>query len=139
MMDVVELLAKGEASGAAVLLIFGCESFPSSSTGVEFNDDGLVDGFDKEIKEGVRLPVHRIPNSSIGSFRRLRLRDNVPISIYRKIDLNIFLECRPILTVKLCDARKERNKPRGGGGHGEKKVEMQVSSILRELKQLGWG
>jgi hypothetical protein len=51
MMDVIELLAKGEASSAAVLLVFGCESFPSGSTRVKFDDDGLVDGFDKEIKE----------------------------------------------------------------------------------------
>ena len=50
-MDVIELLAKGEASSAAVLLVFGCESFPSGSTRVKFDDDGLVDGFDKEIKE----------------------------------------------------------------------------------------
>ena len=144
-MDVVKLLAKGEVSGTAVLLVFGCESFPSGSTGVKLDDDGLVDGFNKKIKEGVRLPVHRIPNNGSSSFRRLRLCDNIPISIHRKIDLNIFLECCPILTVELCDAGKEHDKPWGGGRHGEKRVErkvkmeMQVSSILRELKQLWWG
>ena len=144
-MDVVELLVKGEMSSTAVLLVFGCESFPSSSTGVKLDDDGLVDRFDKEIKEGVCLLVHRIPNSGSGSFHQLRLRDNIPISIHRKIDLNVFLECRPILTVELCDAGKEHDKPWGGGRHGEKRVErkvkmeMQVSSILRELKQLWWG
>jgi hypothetical protein len=50
-MDVIELLVKGEASSAAVLFVFSCERFPSGSTGVEFNDDGLVDGFNKKIKE----------------------------------------------------------------------------------------
>ena len=33
MMDVVELLAKGKTSSTAVLLVFGFESFLSSSTG----------------------------------------------------------------------------------------------------------
>ena len=51
MMDVVELLVKGKTSSTAVLLVFSFESFPSGSTGVKLDDDGLVDGFNKEIKE----------------------------------------------------------------------------------------
>ena len=111
MMDVVELLAKGKASGAAILFIFGLESFPSGSTRIGIDDDGLVDGLDEEIKERICLPVHLFPESSSCSFLWLQGCDDVPISIYRKVDLNVLLECSPVLAVELCDAGKERDKP----------------------------